>query len=72
MITRFCTQVVATLVALWTARKVFFCEQRDSRFFFIRWNPAQRILFVPCIPPLLFLWPVVLAMWLIRLRNPNP
>lgn len=34
-----------------------------------RWNPAQRILFVLCLLPLIFVWPAVLLVWLLRPRN---
>lgn len=69
MAMRFCIDVVVTLAAFWIARKIFFYEQRESRFFFRRWNPAQRILFALCLPPLIFVWPVVLLVWLFRPRR---
>lgn len=69
--TRFCVDVVGTFLAFLAAKKIFFCEQRESRFFFLRWDPAKRILFVLCLPPLIFLWPVVFFVWLFRLRNPQ-
>jgi hypothetical protein len=42
MVTRLCIDCAVTFVAFLVARKIFFCEQRESRFIFIRWNPAQR------------------------------
>jgi len=60
LVTELCIEIVVTVAVVWTVGKILFTEQRESGFFLWRWNPAQRILFMLCFPPLIFFWPYVL------------